>query len=228
MVIHTEHTTKSGKWINAFIWILGLGMAAFFGVSILRNTSVAQNTKNASGAIAQGNSLPTNTADMTVSGMVLGQSDIALPGALKSENYMLGQVVVGGDATLASADSQELGPLEISAVRGEAFMSKDKKDVNVLITWKTTKFTMGVVSYGKNGSNASKTLAEDGYGRNHSIILSGLEQSSAYVYTIAAKDRSGNEVATDSYAVYTGAKSTSLFDLISNAVSDTFGWAIKK
>jgi hypothetical protein len=221
-------TTTFGKWLNVFVLIAGLGMAAFFGMSMLRDTNATNDTSNTQTAAAPQDTSLRNTTTTVSDGIVLGESDISFPGALTSENYTLGQLSVGGDVTIVSSDSQELGPLEVGSVRGEAFMDKDKKDVNVLITWKTTKIATATITYGKNGADTNKTLTEDGYGRNHSIILSGLDQASAYVYTITAKDRFGKEVATDPYAVYTGTKSTSLFDLIAGAVTDTFGWAIKK
>lgn len=223
-----KQTSKLTVWLNVFVSVIGLGAAAFFGTSLFRNTEVAQTATSSRSAAVSDTTLPINTAGTIAEGIVLGQSDVSLPGALKSENYTLGQVALGGDVTIASSDAGEAGQLEVSSVRGEAFMNKDKKDVNVLITWKTSKLATATITYGKNGTDFSKTVEEDGYGHTHSIILTGLDQASAYVYTIVAKDRSENEVATDAYAVYTGTKSTSLFDLISGAVTDTFGWAMKK
>lgn len=216
-------------WLSAIVMLAGLGAVAFFGALLFRGEVSAQkNVGSSQDNPAQDVASSANTADTVSEGIVLGESDVALPGSLKSENYTLGQVALGGDVTIASSDMQDIGPLEVGSVRGEAFMNKDKKDVNVLITWKTTKLATSAIKYGKNGTDAVKTVGEDGYGLNHSIILTGLDQASAYVYVITAKDRSGNEISTDSYAVYTGTKSTSLFDLISGAVTDTFGWAMKK
>lgn len=228
MSLQIQRTSTSHRWHNAFVMIVGLGAVSFCSVFFFRNTGMVHSAVGTEDSSAQSTAIASNALQTVSGGIVLGESDVSLPGSLKSENYTLGQVALGGDVTLVSSDAQEFGPLEVSSVRGEAFMNKDKKDVNVLITWKTTKLATASVKYGKNGTDVSKTLAEDGYGVNHSIILSGLDQASAYVYTIVAKDRSGNEVSTDSYAVYTGTKSTSLFDLISGAVTDTFGWAMKK
>lgn len=224
-----EEAPEFRVWLNAFVLIVGLGSAAFFGVALFRSTLIPTADSAVPDAVlVQENPFSSNTPEAISEGVVLGESDIALPGALKSENYTLGQVALGGDATLVSSDSQEIGPLEISGVRGEAFMDKGKKDVNILVTWKTTKLSSAVITYGKNGADTSKTFQEDGYGLNHSVILPGLDQSSTYIYTVAAKDRFGNEATSDSYAVYTGTKTASLFDLISGAVTDTFGWAMKK
>lgn len=210
---------KPVAWKSALVSVLGLVLLSFSAVSIFSGTGFASPQSGS-------NQISVPQAE-TTTGSVLGETAVSLPGSLASENYMLGQVVVGGDVTLASSDS-ESGVLAVSSVRGEAFLDKGKKDVNILVTWKTSKLSNATVRYGKNGGDLSKSIEEDGFGVNHSVILTGLDQATTYVYVITAKDRLGNEVVTDSYAVYTGTKSTSLFDLISGAVTDTFGWAIKK
>lgn len=159
---------------------------------------------------------------------VLGESDAWMPGALKSEHYVLGQVALGGDATLVVSDIREAAELAVTDVRGEAFLDKEKKGVNVLLTWKTSRLANAVVHYGKGGDAVMEDVVEDEYGLNHSMILSGLDQSTTYVYFITARDRTGHEVSTDSYAMYTGERTASLFELISGAVTDTFGWAMSK
>jgi hypothetical protein len=52
--------------------------------------------------------------------------------------------------------------------------------------------------------------------------------ASTYLYTVSVRDRYGNEVTSDSHAVYTGTKVVSLFELIVNALQEVFGWAVKK
>lgn len=216
----SKAVSKMNQWKSAIVVLGGIFGAAFLGVTSIEDSKIlAANTTQKPPSIRE---------ESLAQGIVLGETDVALPGALKSENYTLGQVAVGGDVVIASSDTQDIGPLEIASVRGEAFMNKDKKDVNVLITWKTSKLSTATIKYGKNGTETFKTIEEDGYGLNHSIIVTGLDQASAYIYTISAQDRSGNATSSDSYAIYTGTKSTSLFDLISGAVTDTFGWAMKK
>lgn len=222
-------SVKHSTWLNVFMVVVGLAAAAFFGASLFRDTLAAQNSESPQNGSVKPDNNSDNMATLISEGIVLGESDVSLPGSLKSENYTLGRVALGGDiATESLEGAEDVGTLEISAVRGESYMEKGKKEVNVLVTWKTTKLSSGTIRYGKNGADAFNAIEEDGYGLNHSIILSGLDQASTYVYSITAEDRSGNEVSTDSYAVYTGTKSASLYDLISGAVGDTFGWAIKK
>ena len=60
------------------------------------------------------------------------------------------------------------------------------------------------------------------------MIIGGLEPATAYVYSIKARDRWGNETNSDYYAVYTGSKMVSVFELIVKALEETFGWAVKK
>lgn len=216
--------------MNALVWIIGLGAIAFFGASFVWNATGVEGADVTDRVVVGSDtaSPDVGSAGTSLNTLVLGESDAIAPGTLKSENYALGQVVLGGDATLLSANVEDAGPLSISSVRGEAFMEKNKKDVNVLVTWKTNKNAVSVIRYGKNGSDLSKTIEEDGYGSNHSLVLTGLDQGTTYVYVVTSKDRAGNEVSSDSYAVYTGTKTASLFDLISGAVTETFGWAMKK
>lgn len=208
---------------------LGLGFLAMLTATYVRsapdNLLVAEFSDSASTQRA----LPQALSDppKLPKGEVLGEQDATSPGTLKSENFRLESVSVGGD-TVLSEDNSDLGKLEVSFVRGEAFLEKNKKTVKALITWKTSKAAQSTLTYGKNNGGFTKSLSEDGYGLDHSMIISDLEQASTYVYSITVRDRAGNEVITDSYAVYTGTKSASLFDLISGAVQDVFGWAIKK
>jgi hypothetical protein len=78
-----------------------------------------------------------------------------------------------------------------------------------------------------NGTDP-KSIKEENYGYNHSVVLAGLEAGTAYTYVITVKDRWGNAISSDRYSTYTGARSVSVFDLIVGSVKDVFSWAIKK
>ncbi|MEI9966637.1 MAG: hypothetical protein WDN67_03295 [Candidatus Moraniibacteriota bacterium] len=80
----------------------------------------------------------------------------------------------------------------------------------------------------KTRANLDKSLSESDYSFNHTVVLSDLDVASTYVYAITSEDRSGGQSTSDSYAVYTGTKSVSLFDLIADAIGQVFGWAIAK
>ncbi len=145
----------------------------------------------------------------------------------ESESFRIGDIAIGGESQfLLSEDTPD--PLVITNIRGETFTEKNKPEVKLIITWKTNKLAKSDISYGKGTTQAKKTVNEPDYTTNHSLILPGLEQSATYIYTIVSRDRFGNEVTSDQHAIYTGAKTVSLFDLIAGAVGDVFGWAVKK
>ena len=145
----------------------------------------------------------------------------------QSENFRVGDIAIGGEAEfLLTEDTPE--PIEISAIRGEAFIEKNKQEVKLVLSWKTNKLAKSDIAYSKGVGQAKKTVSEDDYALNHSLIIPGLEQASTYVYTITSTDRFGNVTAAEPHAVYTGSRTVSLFDLIADAVGEVFGWAVKK
>ena len=145
----------------------------------------------------------------------------------ESESFRIGDIAIGGESQfLLSEDTPD--PLTITGIRGETFTEKNKPEVKLIITWKTNKLAQSDISYAKGTAQTKKVVNEPDYTTNHSLILPGLEQSATYIYTIVSRDRFGNEVTSDQHAIYTGAKTVSLFDLISGAVGDVFGWAVKK
>lgn len=143
-----------------------------------------------------------------------------------SENYNLKEISFGGNI-IASANGENLD-LEISDARSDMFSTRDGKESQVLISWKTNKLAVSEIEYSKNDSTNSKQLSEKFYGFNHSVVLTKLDLATTYVYKIKARDRWGNEVSSEKFGVYTGSKVVSVFDLILKAVNDTFSWAVKK
>jgi hypothetical protein len=119
-------------------------------------------------------------------------------------------------------------PLEISDIKSEAFNSKDGKESQLLISWKTSKLSISEIDYSKDGSENPKTLQEKYYGFNHNAVLAKLDMAATYNYEIKARDRWGNEISSEKFRAYTGSKIISVFDLIVKAIGDTFGWAVKK
>lgn len=145
----------------------------------------------------------------------------------KSENFHVGEIAIGNESEfLLSESSPE--PLEIGSIRGETFTEKNKQEVKLVLSWKTNKLARSEVDYSKGAGQAGKTIGEDDYSLNHSLVVSGLDQASTYMYTITSSDRFGNEVSSEPHAVYTGSRTVSLFDLIAGAIGDVFGWAVKK
>lgn len=144
----------------------------------------------------------------------------------KSENFRVGQIVFAGESDFL-LDEADPSPLKIDGVQGQIVSKKGKKEMQLVIIWKTSKPTSGEVIYGKNRSDNGKKITEDTYGTNHGVVIPNLSQGTTYLYTIHAKDRFGNAVSSDTYAMFTGAQQLSLIDLIANAAKDTFSWAVK-
>lgn len=145
----------------------------------------------------------------------------------RSESFQVGEIAIGGEAEFLLTEDNP-APLQISGIRGEVFSEKAKKEVRLLVSWKTNKLAVSRVSFSKGAGSPVKTTEEEDYSLGHSLILPGLDQASTYIYTISSRDRYGNEAESESHAIYTGTRTVSLFELIANAVSDVFGWAVKK
>ncbi|MEP7162313.1 MAG: hypothetical protein ABI747_00940 [Candidatus Moraniibacteriota bacterium] len=145
----------------------------------------------------------------------------------ESENFKAGEIVFGGELAFLQGE-EDVAPLEISDIRGEAFTEKNKQEVKLVVTWKTNKLSLAEVGYAKGVGQAEKKVSEADYSFNHSLIITGLDPASTYLYTIKGQDRFGQEVTSEPHAVFTGARSVSLFDLIAGAIGDVFGWAVNK
>lgn len=143
----------------------------------------------------------------------------------ESENFKAGEIVIGGELQFLMAEA-EVGPLVIENIRGEAFTEKSKQEVKLVVTWTTNKLAQAAVRYSKGVGQSERSVEEDDYSYNHSVIVSGLDPASTYLYTIDAVDRYGNRAKSEPYAVFTGARTVSLFDLIAGAIGEVFGWAV--
>ena len=155
------------------------------------------------------------------------QAPVGSGAPYQSEHFRVGEIAIGGEASLMLPES-DITPLGISSVRGEAFPDKTKNNSKLIITWETSKPSKSEISYGKSVGQAEGVITEDVFGVSHSVVIPDLAQSSTYIYVISSKDQFGNEVSSDPYAVYTGAKEVSLFELIAGAVGEVFGWAMNK
>lgn len=144
----------------------------------------------------------------------------------ESENFKAGEIVFLGEAEFLLGD-EGIEPLTLEGIRGEAFTEKNKQEVKLVISWKTNKLSQAEISYAKGIGQTPTTVSEEDYSYNHSMIITGLDPASTYLYTVKALDRFGNVATSEPYAVFTGARSVSLFDLIAGAIGDVFGWAVK-
>lgn len=210
---------KKLTFLIIILLLLGVGGFVFFQ----RNNSATETVVSTEAPVAQTekSSVLKETAVVTDQIPLFGDANY------QSENFRVGDISIGGEAEfLLSEDSPE--PLEVSSIRGEAFTEKNKQEVKLVVSWRTNKLAKSTISYSKGVGQAKKSIAEEDYSLNHSMIIPGLDQASTYVYDITSADRYGNEITSESHAVYTGSRTVSLFDLIANAVGEVFGWAVKK
>jgi len=143
-----------------------------------------------------------------------------------SENYKVSQVKFGGNVIIEDGKSRDT-KLEIYQVKSENIISQEDDEPRILISWKTNKEAISTVNYSKANGGSVVNVSEDGYGFDHTMLLKNMEFSTIYTYKIEVKDKWGNKVNTEYFSAYTGDKSESIFDLITNAVEDVFGWAMK-
>ena len=143
----------------------------------------------------------------------------------KSEKYQIREISFGNSAQLLTSETEGM-MLEISDVRSEMLSSKDGSQSNLLIRWKTNKMAISDINYENNG--ISKKLSEGGYGYAHALVLSDLEQSKRYTFSIKVTDRWNSQKQSENFSVYTGKKNASVFDLITQQFNQIFSWAIKK
>lgn len=164
-------------------------------------------------------------------GMIKGEeTEAPLPESAKgvilaSENYKAKQVRFGGSVAVLSDENL---PLKITDMKGETFLDKKQEEAELVISWRTNKLAISEVEYYQNNGQNPKKENEKSFGFNHGIIIPGLEPATAYIYSIKSRDRWGNETTSDYYAVYTGSRMVSVFELIVKALEETFGWAVKK
>lgn len=214
--------SRKNQWIVIVSILILLAFGGYFFFKKVMNIGSSEKEEPASSQSRKKNSivfLPEFAVDESAS--LFGGTNY------QSENFRVGDIAIGGEAEfLLTENTPE--PLEISSIRGESFVEKNKQEVKLVLSWKTNKLAQSEITYSKGVGHAVKTMNEDDYSLNHSLIISGLDQASTYVYTIASQDRFGNTIISAPYAVYTGARTLSLFDLIASAIGDVFGWAISK
>ncbi len=215
----------SGAFV-AIVEVFVIFIVLVFGISFTENFYNRYKETN-SNSMEMGASYPRPISLKTV---VLGEvteANNSKEPVSKSENYQIKQVTFGGDITIPLDDSQNRN-LQIEDVISELLTTRDQEDVKLVVSWKTNKPAISTIDYGKDLNSSKETVKEDSYGFAHSVVLSGLDYSSAYSYRIKANDRWNNEFDSKEFAFYTGAPKVSLVDLLFGAFSDVFSWAIEK
>lgn len=157
---------------------------------------------------------------------LVNENDIAAEKEMVSENYRVSQVRFGGNATVIDNGKSRNTSLEIYQVKSENIISQEDNEPRILISWKTNKEAISTVEYAKGDGKDAATATEEGYGFEHSMLIKNMEFSTIYTYRIESMDKWGNRINTEYFSAYTGDKSESIFDLITNAIEDVFGWAM--
>ena len=145
---------------------------------------------------------------------------------LASENYKIDTINFGGN--LAVLANKKNVPLEINNIKSKSFVDNKKNEVYLVVSWTTNKMAISQLEYSKNNGQNPRVAKEDSYGFNHSVVLAGLDPGTSYVYQVKSNDQWGNSQKSKYFGIYTASNPLSVFDLISNAIGETFGWAIKK
>lgn len=164
----------------------------------------------------------------TGSGKVAGEQTTQTKSnaVLTSANFKINSINVGGNILILSNENNKA--LQIENIKSDSFADNKKNETSLVVSWQTNKLAISELDYAKNDGQNPETISEDSYGFSHSAVITGLEPRTPYVFQIKSKDRWANEFNSDFFGVYTASKPISVFDLISNAVGDVFGWVIKK
>jgi hypothetical protein len=223
--------------VFVFLWITFLGFAGIYGSSDMdvvkgsfsksRVLGEKDESRDQGRVIAQAN-LEEDVEEADANEEDEGEEvEMVNDAALKSESYSVSQIRFG---TAVALDSGALGsvPLEISSISGEVLVSGEDQEPRFLIAWKTNKDAKSEVTYSKGDGEDVQYFQEENYGFDHSVLLSDIELSTIYAYNIKARDKWGNEVASEYFSIYTGDKQESIFDLIIAAIENTFGWAMNR
>lgn len=144
----------------------------------------------------------------------------------KSANYKMPFLGFGGEETFL-AETGQAGNLKIIDPESQLVRTKDKKDTELIVKWKTTKPAKCLLAFSKPGGQ-EKSVEENNFVIEHQAVLKQLDTAATYNYEIEARDRIGATLKSDKFVFYTGAPELSLIDLLSGAFKDIFGWAMQK
>lgn len=164
--------------------------------------------------------------------VVLGEADERkadvekISTAYASENFQAKEIRMGGSVGILSL-ADDLVPLEISGVKGESFRKGEDSEAKILVTWSTSKPARTKITFAKFDGQGEKVFEEKFYDKSHAAVLARADLGIAYHYQISARDKSGNEKKSNTFAIYSGAREVSVFDVIAQAANDIFGWTTK-
>lgn len=171
----------------------------------------------------------TDATAQSDSGAVLAEQDAGAvqTGMPKSEHFRVGYLGVGGDNQVFS-ENAENKKLSIYGIGYKTVVEENRENTGAIIRWQTNKPSRAEVLYRKSTDTEFRRVSEEMFDRDHTVVLEKLGYGATYVFSIAAKDKWGNVIESEKYALYSGSDSPSLFDLLENAFGDMFGWAMRK
>ncbi len=146
-----------------------------------------------------------------------------IPAAYASENFQIKEIKFGGSAGILAL-TEDMGPLEIENIKGESLKKKDGEEAKILVAWDTNKPAKTKITFSRADGQGEKTFVENFYDRTHAAVFSATELGATYHYQISARDRFGNEKKSETFAVYSGSRQMSIFDVIAKAFGEVFGW----
>jgi len=144
----------------------------------------------------------------------------------QSENYRLATISVGGDTEIYLSREQNI-PLEIYNISYRVMSEDNGEKTNMLINWRTNKPSQGSVFYRKHSDQDFRSKQEEENNVEHSLILENLEPETTYIFYVTGIDEWGQNQESEKYAMYSGERLASLFDLLEEAFGETFGWAMQ-
>lgn len=160
---------------------------------------------------------------------VLGENDEEeVDNNLKSEDYMINQITLGGNVGMELSLSSDEGQLRITDVSNELVTDKDKDQTRMILRWRTSQPSSCEISYSKDGGNTSQVIKEKEYSSEHTSVVPSLTPATIYTYSLKCHNNNGDQVNSDKFIVYTGSPNVSLIDVLQNAAQKAFGWAIGK
>jgi hypothetical protein len=146
----------------------------------------------------------------------------------QGRQYAIGNINIAGETLASMNEDEKEKEIEISNIQGRVYKDEEDENINYLTSWQSNKPTVSSVEYIKEGSKEIQIIEEDAYNYVHNIVFPQIDFSSVYKYVIKSKDRWGNEVQTGQFVFYTGPEEASFFQLLENALTESFGWMSNK
>lgn len=158
---------------------------------------------------------------------ILGEED-ENEAMLQGYQYTIGSINVAGESLASMNTDNRSEEIEIYNIQGRVYKDEEEGNINYLTSWQSNKPTISIIEYMKDKGGEIKKVEEDTFNYVHNIVFPKIDFSSVYKYVIKSRDRWGNEVQTGQFVFYTGPEEASFFELLENALAESFGWMASK